>query len=105
VSRIGASRELHDDIFTLTKAAPVGAHPYRVGDSYYVVSLKDRETPDMSKFAEDKEVLEEQALSAKRNRVLKDWLTHLQHQANVAVNPLFLQAPMETGGDAPVDNG
>jgi hypothetical protein len=67
------------------------------------VSLKDRETPDMSKFDEAKEALQEQALSAKRNRVLKDWLTHLQNQSKVAVNPLFLQAPAET--EAPVDNG
>ena len=103
IPRIGLAPELRDAIFKLTPQAPLAGQVHKVQDSYYVVSLKDRELPDLSKFDESKDSLREQAVDVKRNRVLRDWLAYLRNQAKVQMNPAML-APVQ-GAQAPEDNG
>lgn len=103
IPRIGVAVELHEAIFKLTPQAPLASSVYKVQDSFYVVSLKDRETPDLSKFDASKESLREQAVDVKRNRVLRDWLAYLRNQAKVQMNPALL-APLQSA-QAPEDNG
>ncbi len=99
IPRIGASKELHDTIFALTKEAPLPGDAYKVGRSYYVVVYKDREIPDDAKFAATKETLRRDALSEKRDRVFRDWVEHLREKATVEVNPALMpQAPAEARG-------
>ncbi len=102
IPRIGASKELHDAIFAMTKDAPLPADAFKVGRSYYVVVYKDRETPDDAIFASSKESLRRDALSEKRDRVFRDWVEYLREKADVEINPALMpkqqQQPIEIPG-------
>lgn len=93
IPRIGASKELHDEIFALTTDAPLARQAHKVGRSFFVVRLKERETPDLAKFEETKESLRDQAVSMKRNQVLEDWVDHLRKEKTVQLNPALFGAP------------
>lgn len=99
--RIGVAPELQQAIFALTKEAPVAPQIYKVGRTYYVVVLKEREIPDLAKFESDKASLREQALWSKRSRVFQEWMQHLRQQAEVELNPsLFAsQRPGQNDGE------
>jgi peptidyl-prolyl cis-trans isomerase D len=90
IPRIGVAPELQKEIFTLTKDSPVAPKAYKVNRAYYVVVLKDRETPDLAKFQTEKESLREQAVWTKRTQVFQDWLKHLRTVADVQLNPALL---------------
>ena len=84
---IGMSKELHEAIFALTKEQPVANQVFEVNKDFYVVKLKEREAPDLTKFESDKDSLRTQAVQVKRNRVLRDWLQYLRQRARIEYNP------------------
>jgi hypothetical protein len=69
--------------------SPMASQVYQVGSNFYVVKLKERETPDISVFSTQVESLRETALSAKRTRVFRDWITSLRQRAHVELNPVL----------------
>ena len=83
---IGTSRELHAAIFALTDASPYPGDVHKVGRSYYVVRLRQRETPDLAKFAAEKEDLKQQMQWTRGSTLLKDWSQKLRDQASVELN-------------------
>jgi peptidyl-prolyl cis-trans isomerase D len=87
IPRVGTNKELHAALFAASEDAALLGEVYKVGQSYFVVQLKDRELPDMNDFDEEKESLRSQALSTKRNRVFRDWLNHLRSKASIQLNP------------------
>ena len=92
IPRIGPSTELHDAIFALEPSAPIARQPYKVGHTYYVVVYKDRERPDDTTFETTKDELRKQAVSEKKERVLRDWMDDLRSKADVKVNPSLVPA-------------
>ncbi len=100
LARIGPSKPLHDEIFALTKEKPAASQVHKVGRSYYVVVLKDRETPDLAKFETEKESLRQNAVYEKRGKVLQDWLKHLRASATIEINPDILGTSAKTPADA-----
>jgi peptidyl-prolyl cis-trans isomerase D len=97
--RIGVAPELQKDIFALTTQSPLAPKVYSINRAYYVVVLKDRELPDLTKFEAEKEQLRQQALWTKRSRVFQDWVKSLRTRADVQLNQgLF-------GRRAPTDEG
>jgi peptidyl-prolyl cis-trans isomerase D len=97
VPRIGLAPDMHKDIFALTKDAPLAPRTYKVGRAYYVVALKDRETPDVTKFEAEKDNLRDQALWSKRTEVFQDWMKHLRAQAEVQLNPTLFASRRDRG--------
>jgi len=87
IPRVGTSKEMHAALFAASEDAALLGEVYKVGRSYFVVQLKDRELPDMGDFDQEKESLRSQALSTKRNRVFRDWLDHLRSKASIKLNP------------------
>ena len=90
IPRIGFSEEFHKAVFALTEDVSLVSEPYKVGNAYFVAEYVNREVPDDAGFEERKDSLLNQALSSKRQRVLRDWLGHLRSQASVEVNPRVL---------------
>jgi hypothetical protein len=87
IPRIGLSKELHGALFNATAETPTLGQVYKVGQSYFVVQLKVRETPDMTQFEGEKEGLRSQALSTKRSKVFRDWVKFLRTRADIKLNP------------------
>jgi peptidyl-prolyl cis-trans isomerase D len=83
---IGFSPEVHDQIFTLSAQAPLLKQAPKVGRAYFVIVLKERETPDLAKFDAEKDSLRDQAAWQKRRLVFDDWVKQLRAQARIEVN-------------------
>ncbi|MBI5511489.1 MAG: SurA N-terminal domain-containing protein [Deltaproteobacteria bacterium] len=98
IPRIGASKELFDAVFALTKEQPLAGKVFQVGKAFYVVTLKDRETPDPAKFDSEKESLRQQALWAKRTRLYREWVEHLKQTARIQYNPSLFSKDAEANG-------
>jgi peptidyl-prolyl cis-trans isomerase D len=90
IPRIGFSEEFHKAVFALNDEAPLVATPYKVGNAYFVAEYVSREEPTDEDFQERKDSLVKQALSSKRQRVLRDWIAHLRTEATVELNPNLL---------------
>jgi parvulin-like peptidyl-prolyl isomerase len=90
IPRIGFSEEFHKAVFALTEDAPFVTAPYKVGNAYYIAEYVNREEPTDEGFSERKDSLMKQALSSKRQRVLRDWIGHLRTEATVELNPNIL---------------
>jgi hypothetical protein len=86
---LGTSKELHDEIFGLTLDSPVANKVVKVENRYVVAVLKERETPDLKKFDEQKIALRETALAEKRNTVLRAWIDHLRDSSEIKLNPVL----------------
>jgi peptidyl-prolyl cis-trans isomerase D len=95
IPRIGASEELHAAVFSLTTERPLAKQVFKVGKSYFVVLLKDREIPDVTKFESDKDSLRQQALWAKRTRVYREWLNHLKQVTRIQYSPALFPTEKE----------
>lgn len=87
IPRIGFSPELHTALFEATMDSPVLKKAFRVGQSYFVVQLKERELPDMTAFEGEIEEIRAQAVSTKRAQVFRDWLRFLRNRADIKLNP------------------
>ena len=92
LSGIGSSEELHASVFGLSEEASLLASPIRVGNAYFVAEYLTREEPTDDGFEERKDTLRDQALSAKRQRVVQDWLKGARNLVSVEVNPTILAA-------------
>ncbi|MEC9466145.1 MAG: SurA N-terminal domain-containing protein [Myxococcota bacterium] len=92
IPRIGFSEEFLAALFELTEEKPVTAKPHKVGRAYFVADYVNREVPSEELFSEEKEQLVSQAVSAKRQRVLRDWLKHLRQQSKVDLNASLFNA-------------
>jgi len=90
IPRIGFSKEFHKAVFALTEDVSLVPAPYKVGNAYFVAEYVNREEPNDEGFQERKDSLVKQALSSKRQRVLRDWIAHLRTEANVELNPAIL---------------
>jgi len=98
VAGVGKNKEMHDAIFNLTADKPLLDQPFQQGQYWYVAKLKERETPDMSKFAAEKDSLHESAVWTKRVRVYQDWLDYLRKHSKVELNPELFPADLPNAG-------
>ena len=87
VPRIGTSEQFHRALFTLTKESPLTSQSYKVGRSYFISVLKDREIPNEEKFVDDLDNLRQQGVWAKQSKVFRDWLKYLRNNTEIVLNP------------------
>jgi peptidyl-prolyl cis-trans isomerase D len=73
VEGIGVSNEVAKAAFALTTDKPL-AGPFTIGDTFYVIRLKERKEPDLADFEKRKMDLAREAERAKGERVLSDWM-------------------------------
>jgi peptidyl-prolyl cis-trans isomerase D len=90
IPKIGYSDELTKAAFTLDEKNKVLDKPFKVGDRYYVVELKERSKADDAKFKLKRDELRTTALNRKRNEVLRAVMTELREKSNVQVNDRLL---------------
>ena len=67
--------------------------------SYFVVQLKERETPDLTQFEADKDSLRRTGLNVKQSRVYREWLRHLRRGAQIEYNPALFPPVIETAAE------
>lgn len=87
VPRIGTSADLMEAAFALTTAAPAAKTPFKVGDRWFAVKLKQRTEANTADFQKSKEQLKQALLPKKQQETLDSWLKELKSKAKIVVNP------------------
>lgn len=90
IPKIGASPEMMDAAFNLTAAAPVAKAPFKVGDRWYAVRLKNRIETKRDDFARAKEQVKQTLLPRKQEEAVNAWLQELRKKAKIEENPALL---------------
>lgn len=90
VPKIGPSLDLMEAAFSLTSAAPVPKAPFKVGDRWYAVKLKNRIAADTASFQKSKEQIVQSILPKKQQEAMDKWLKDLRAKAKIEINQALL---------------
>lgn len=90
VPRVGASPEIMEAAFSLTAAAPIAKTPFKVGDRWYAIKLKNRIAADNADFQKTKEQIKQSMLPKKQQEALETWLNELRKKAKIELNETLL---------------
>jgi peptidyl-prolyl cis-trans isomerase D len=89
---IGNAPELMEASFKLTPAAPAVDTPFKVGNRWYAVRLKQRTEAPKSDFDKNKEELKKKLLPKKQEEALDTWLKDLRGKAKIEINQALVAA-------------
>lgn len=73
------SDELEDAIYAL-RAGEATSTPIQIGETWYIVGVKDREEASMGDFAAQRDTLMQQMLQQKRGEVFSEYLAATRHR-------------------------
>jgi peptidyl-prolyl cis-trans isomerase D len=79
-----------DAAFELTAAAPLPKNPFKLGESWVVIKLKNRTVADAGAFATSKEQIKQQLLPKKQQEALDSWIKELKAKAKIELNDSLL---------------
>ena len=88
--KIGPSLDLMEAAFNLTSAAPVPKAPFKVGERWYAVKLKNRIAADTADFQKTKEQIVQSLLPKKQQEAMDKWLKDLKAKAKIEINQALL---------------
>jgi len=86
VPKIGPSAEIMEAAFTLTAQAPAAKNPFKIGDRWFAIRLKNRIAADTAPFAQIKEQLKKEILPKKQQDEMSAWLKELKAKAKIEYN-------------------
>lgn len=86
IPKIGTSKELADEAFTLTPEAPVAPKVYTINNKYLVASLKKATAADFDKLeAAELSQLKNRLLSEKKEKIVSEKIKQLGQQAQIEI--------------------
>lgn len=86
IPRIGSTKELADEAFTLTDETPIASQVFNIDNKFLVASLKEAKQADFDGLdAAARAQLQDQLLAAKKEKVIADKLKGLLEQAQIEV--------------------
>jgi peptidyl-prolyl cis-trans isomerase D len=90
VPKIGVAPEVVKAAFSLTKDKPLFDQVVESSGRLYILKLKDRETPDQTKFTADRENIETGLLQGRRAAVVEQMTKSLKEKAKITKTPHLL---------------
>ena len=78
--------------FKLTAAAPAVDTPFKVGNRWYAVRLKQRTEAPRADFEKGKEELKKRILPKKQEEALDKWTKDLRAKARIEINQALVAA-------------
>ncbi|MBC8019573.1 MAG: peptidyl-prolyl cis-trans isomerase, partial [Verrucomicrobia bacterium] len=87
---IGNSPELMEAAFKLTPAAAAVDTPFKVGNRWYAVRLKQRTEAPKADFDKTREELKKKILPKKQDEALEAWIKGLRAKAKIEINPTLV---------------
>jgi peptidyl-prolyl cis-trans isomerase D len=97
VPKIGNAPDLKKEAFRLTGEKPVAPQVYTVGDSAFVVVLKERLPADEEKFKTDKDNLIRQTEERRKGQAMEQFVDRLKKKAAVVRDDSYIASLPETG--------
>ena len=89
---IGNAPELMEAAFKLTSAAPAVDSPFKVGNRWYAVRLKQRTEAPKADFEKGKEELKKKLLPKKQEDALDKWVKDLRAKSKIEINQALIAA-------------
>jgi peptidyl-prolyl cis-trans isomerase D len=83
---IGNAPDLMEAAFGLTTVAPAAATPFKVGNRWYAVRLKNRSEAPKADFEKSKEQIKQKMLPKKQEEALEKWIKDLRSKAKIDIN-------------------
>lgn len=83
---IGASEEILEKAFTLTKESPWAKQVFEANGKFYVIRFQERLEPDRSAFLAGREELRTQQKAKKAQEIYREWLAELRKQKEVKIS-------------------
>jgi parvulin-like peptidyl-prolyl isomerase len=77
-------------LFDLKKDAPYYSEVLPIGESFYILKLKDSEEADESKFEQEKGSIEERLMVEKQQEAIDKWIEELRAKADITINEELL---------------
>lgn len=90
VPKIGAAPEIMEAAFNLSAAAPAAKSPFKLGERWYAIRLKNRIETNRDDFARAKEQIKQTILPKKQEEAVNAWLQELRKKAKIEINPALL---------------
>jgi peptidyl-prolyl cis-trans isomerase D len=86
IPKIGTSPEMMETVFNLTAAAPLAKAPFKIGDRWYVVKLKERIAASQNEFPKQKDQIGRELLPKKQEEALSAWMKELKKKTKIEIN-------------------
>ncbi len=86
VPGIGNAPELMEAAFKLTASAPSATTPFKVGNRWYAIRLKNRIEAPRAEFDNTKEQIKQKLLPKKQEEALEKWIKELRSKAKIEIN-------------------
>ena len=90
VPEIGNAPDLMEAAFKLTAAAPVANEPFKVGNRWYAVRLKQRIEAPKAEFDTTKQQIKQKLLPKKQEEALAAWTKGLRDKAKIEINQTLI---------------
>ncbi|MEA3361802.1 MAG: SurA N-terminal domain-containing protein [Thermodesulfobacteriota bacterium] len=86
IPRIGSSKELSEEAFSLTETTPIAAKVYTIDNRYLVASLKKSEVADLKNLDDaDLSQLKSRLLAEKKEQIVTEKLSQLIQKAEIEI--------------------
>jgi peptidyl-prolyl cis-trans isomerase D len=90
IPKIGPSPAIMEAAFNLTTQAAAAKEPFKIGESWYAVKLKNRIAADTKPFEQTKEELKKELLPKKQQDALAAWIKELKAKAKIDINATLI---------------
>ncbi len=86
VPKIGPSPDVMEAAFTLTAQSPAAKTPFKIGDRWFAIKLKNRIAADTTPYQQSKEELKKEMLPKKQQEAMAAWIKELKSKAKIDIN-------------------
>jgi len=87
---IGYEREIVQAAFSLSEDKKFSEKPLKARKGYYIISFKERKTPEPEEFEKEKEKTKERLLQQKKFKTLEKWMAGLKNKSQISILADFL---------------
>jgi len=90
IPKIGFSPNMMEDAFKLSAASPAPTTPFKIGERWYAVRLKNRVEAPKDAFEKSKEQLKQRLLPQKQQEAIMNWIKGLRAKAKIEINQALI---------------
>jgi SurA N-terminal domain len=92
IPEVGQNQDMIFAAFSLSKENPVSNQVFQIDSAYFLIKLKDKEVPDMKKFAEEQKSIKETLLMMRKKQLMENYVLYLKKKASIKYNEQLIGA-------------
>jgi len=91
IPQIGTEQQINEAAFGLTTEKPLAESAVEGRKGWYVIRLKERQTPEDEGFVNEKDSIVQRLTEQKRQAAYQAWLTDLRSRSEITVNQSLIE--------------